>query len=87
MPPGSVARDSRYAALGKQDLDFFKRTLGQDAVLTNPEALQQHNKDWMGKFHGQSRVVLQPKTTKQVSRILAYCNQHCLAVVPQVKLV
>lgn len=41
------------------------------------------NEDWMGKYHGSSKVALKPKTTEQVSKILAYCNDKSIAVVPQ----
>jgi FAD/FMN-containing dehydrogenase len=37
----------------------------------------------MKKYHGQSKLALRPKTTEQVSKILKYCNERCLAVVPQ----
>jgi len=32
---------------------------------------------------GSSRLVLRPKTTAEVSKILSYCNDRRLAVVPQ----
>ncbi|XLR47930.1 hypothetical protein HN51_032156, partial [Arachis hypogaea] len=32
---------------------------------------------------GESKLLLQPRTTDQVSAILKYCNFRCLAVVPQ----
>ena len=32
---------------------------------------------------GNSQTVLRPKTTEEVSVILAYCNERSLAVVPQ----
>ena len=35
------------------------------------------------RFSGASRVVLKPKTTEEVSMILSYCNDNCLAVCPQ----
>lgn len=34
-------------------------------------------------MRGNSNVVLKPKTTKEVSIILKYCNEHNLAVCPQ----
>lgn len=37
----------------------------------------------MRKYRGQSKLVLRPKTTEQVSQILKYCNENKLAVVPQ----
>ena len=37
----------------------------------------------MKKYIGDSKIVLKPKTTQEVSDILKYCNQRRLAVVPQ----
>ena len=37
----------------------------------------------MGKYHGQSQIALKPKTTDQVSAVLAHCHHRRLAVVPQ----
>lgn len=35
------------------------------------------------QFPGQSKVVLKPKTTDEVAKILSYCNKKKLAVCPQ----
>ena len=42
-------------------------------------------RDWMNRYHGQSRLALLPKSTEEVSEILKYCNKRRLAVVPQVR--
>lgn len=34
-------------------------------------------------FSGQSKLVLKPKTTEEVSKILKHCNERRLAVCPQ----
>lgn len=39
----------------------------------------------MGKYEGKSTIALRPKSTEQVSKILAHCNERRLAVVPQVR--
>lgn len=41
------------------------------------------NIDWLGKYHGSSTVALNPSTTEEVSKILSYCTEHGIAVVPQ----
>lgn len=41
------------------------------------------SRDWMGKYEGQSKLLLRPKTTQQVQEIMSYCNLKKLAVVPQ----
>ena len=42
-----------------------------------------YNCDWIGTVRGESKVVLKPKTTAEVSSILAYCYERNLAVCPQ----
>lgn len=37
----------------------------------------------MNKYHGQSKLLLRPRSTEQVSQLLAYCHAKQLAVVPQ----
>ncbi|KAH9711223.1 D-2-hydroxyglutarate dehydrogenase [Citrus sinensis] len=37
----------------------------------------------MRKYRGSSKLLLQPRTTNEVSQILKYCNSRLLAVVPQ----
>ena len=39
----------------------------------------------MGKYAGKSKLALRPKSTEQVSKVLAYCNDRRLAIVPQVE--
>ena len=45
--------------------------------------LESFNSDWMRKYRGHTKLVLKPGTTEEVSKILKYCNDQMLAVVPQ----
>lgn len=47
------------------------------------EDIAPFNSDWMRKFRGHTTLVLKPSTTEEVSKILKYCNEKMLAVVPQ----
>lgn len=58
-------------------------TSSSQAQQVQQDELDAHNNDWMGKYHGQSQVVVKPRSTAEVSHILRYCNQHNIAVVPQ----
>lgn len=72
-----------YASVTDADIDFFRSVVGPNAVKTSPSILEAFNVDWMGKYRGNSRVALLPKTTEQVSHVLRHCNERRLAVVPQ----
>jgi FAD/FMN-containing dehydrogenase len=41
-------------------------------------------RDWMRKYKGNASVVLKPRSSEQLSQLLAYCSIKRLAVVPQV---
>ena len=57
--------------------------LGKKAVITDADDIQPHNSDWTNKFVGNSKLLLRPTTTEEVSSILRFCNERKLAIVPQ----
>lgn len=57
-------------------------TLGSNPTATNDD-LEPFNVDWMGKYKGQTSIVVKPKTTEEVSKVLKWCNDRKVAVVPQ----
>jgi hypothetical protein len=72
------------------DVAHFRSFLAPQSVLStlgaNPAEssdLDQFNSDWMGKYKGQSRVVLKPRSTEEVSRIMKHCWERRIGVVPQ----
>lgn len=78
-----IQRDPKYKQLEALDLEFFKSVLPENAIITDEDDLLFYNEDWMRKYRGQSKLVLKPKTTEEVAKILKYCNDNKLAVVPQ----
>ncbi|KAF9581449.1 D-lactate ferricytochrome c oxidoreductase [Lunasporangiospora selenospora] len=78
-----LKRDESFKKLSEEDLAFFKSILPPSAVTQDEGDLDAYNNDWMLKYRGQSKLVLKPSTTDQVSKILKYCNDNRLAVVPQ----
>ena len=79
----TVQRDQRFSILGDKDLDFFSSVLDKQGVITDKEAIEPFNQDWTKKYRGNSKLVLRPKTTEEVSAVLRHCNERRLAVVPQ----
>jgi len=78
-------RDARYARLEERDVQHFRSIVAdpQASVVTDPDALAPLNEDWLHKYRGYSKLGLQPRTVEEVARILKYCNERRLAVVPQ----
>lgn len=85
----NIQRDKRFKEIDAEDVKFFREVLGADNALidgVNQDAfdeLEAYNADWMRKYRGHTRLVLKPNSTKQVSKILKYCNDNLIAVNPQ----
>lgn len=72
-----------FSQISATDVNFFTDLLDPHRIIVGEAELEGHNTDWLGMVRGASSVLLKPKTTEEVSKILAYCNQHNLAVCPQ----
>lgn len=84
-----IKRDSRFAKITEENVKFFKDLLGKESAIIDgvtkdaTDDLEPFNGDWMRKYRGHTSLVLKPGSTEEVSRILKYCNDNMLAVVPQ----
>ncbi|XP_073005459.1 probable D-2-hydroxyglutarate dehydrogenase, mitochondrial isoform X1 [Typha latifolia] len=76
-------RNPSYSILDSNDIDYFKNILGDKNVVQDEDRLSVANVDWMRKYKGSSQLLLLPRNTDEVSKILSYCNTKHLAVVPQ----
>ena len=72
------------------DIAHFAQILPQNAILSTlspvsvaPAEIEPFNTDWMGKYRGRSTTVLRPHTTEQVSKIMKWCHERRIGVVPQ----
>ncbi|KXX82577.1 D-lactate dehydrogenase [cytochrome] 2, mitochondrial [Madurella mycetomatis] len=84
-----IKRDSRFAQLTGDHVAYFRELLGSESAIidgvTNDatDDIEPFNSDWMRKYRGHCKLVLKPGSTEEVSKILEYCNDNMLAVVPQ----
>jgi FAD/FMN-containing dehydrogenase len=62
-------------------LDEIAALLPHDALSTDPSDLATYGRDWTKVFEPKPSAVVFPRTTEEVSRVLAYCNSHEIAVV------
>ncbi|XP_011083168.1 D-2-hydroxyglutarate dehydrogenase, mitochondrial isoform X1 [Sesamum indicum] len=76
-------RNKSFSTVNSDDIIYFKKILGEKGVVEEEEKLDDANTDWLRKYKGSSKLMLQPRSTQEVSQILHYCNSRCLAVVPQ----
>ncbi|XP_022985346.1 D-2-hydroxyglutarate dehydrogenase, mitochondrial [Cucurbita maxima] len=78
-----VQRNPSFSRLNSDDIDFFRSILGEKNVIQDEDRLLDANTDWLRKYRGSSKLLLQPRSTEEVSQILKYCNSRDLPVVPQ----
>jgi FAD/FMN-containing dehydrogenase len=56
---------------------------GPGGFSEDPHEIAPHLVEWRGKFQGRSPLLLKPRTTAEVSRILAICHETRTPIVPQ----
>lgn len=84
-----IKRDTRFAEITADHVQHFRDILGKESAVIDgvtkdaSDDLQEFNGDWMRKYRGHTRLVLKPGNTEEVSKVLKYCNDNMLAVVPQ----
>ena len=84
-----LQRDSKFTKLNEEHVNYFKTLLGSESAIIDgvskdaSQDIEPFNSDWMRKFRGHTKLVLKPSSTEEVSKILKYCNDNMLAVVPQ----
>ncbi len=64
-------------------LDYFIALLGPERVLTDRENLERAASDSTEDYVFLPQMVLQPKTTEEISSVLAYCNRHQVIITPR----
>ena len=72
-----------FKKVNKEDLDYFRLKLGSANVQLDKETLKEYASDETEDISFPPEVVLFPQNTKQISDILAYCNENQIAVTPR----
>ncbi|KAH9944485.1 FAD-binding domain-containing protein [Epithele typhae] len=87
---GSAAALRGLNTVTEEDLAHFAQFLPPTSILSTltpspspAEELAPFNNDWMNKYHGKSTTVLKPRTTEEVSKIVKWCSQRRIGIVPQ----
>jgi FAD/FMN-containing dehydrogenase len=67
----------------REIFEQLKDAAGPNGFSEDAKEIAPHLEEWRGRNHGQSKLLLKPATTDQVSAIMAICHQTGTAVVPQ----
>lgn len=67
-----IQRRSDFSTISSEDLSYFKNILGERGVVQDEETLDAVNTDWMRKYKGTSKLMLQPRTAEEVEISLLY---------------
>jgi len=62
--------------------DGLARIVGAQYILTGADA-QNFEVDWRGRYQGRARAVVKPADTEDVARVVRWCAQHAVPIVPQ----
>ncbi|WVQ98617.1 hypothetical protein IAU59_005747 [Kwoniella sp. CBS 9459] len=98
-PSQECSLKSRYTTLTSAHISDLRALLSQSSPSTSSsfsstvistldgsaseDDLAPYNVDWMGKYKGQSKVVVRPRSAEEVAKVVTWCNEHEVAIVPQ----
>lgn len=69
--------------LAPAELSALTGIVGEPHVATGADDVAGHSKDWTGDLVHAPAAVVKPRTTEEVSRLLAFCDGRRIPVTPQ----
>lgn len=75
----TIQRNPLYSSINCEDIFHFKNILGEKNVIQDEEKLVAANTDWMRKYKGSSKLMLQPRSTEEVC--IFYRSQNLLLLI------
>jgi glycolate oxidase len=71
-----------YKKINIDDLAVLKEIVGTDFVFSDEDKLLKYSSDETEDLSYPPEVVLKPKTTEEISRIITYCNDKLISITP-----
>jgi glycolate oxidase len=71
-----------YKRINIDDLAVLKAIVGTDFVFSDENKLLEYSSDETEDLSYPPEVVLKPKTTEEISKILSYCNDKLISITP-----
>lgn len=72
-----------HSLLGKQDIEFFVRLLGDKGYSVDSDTLLKYGSDETEDISSPPGIVLFPKSTNEVVAIMTYCYERNLPITPR----
>lgn len=69
--------------MARELIEALVEVVGASHVLTDPGVRRGYERDWTGRFGGESPCVVRPAGTEEVAAVLGACRRHGAGVVPQ----
>lgn len=66
-----------------EHINYFKKIAGKEFVFADEESLEHYGSDETENLHFPPEVVIKPRSAKEISEILKYCNEHRIPVTPR----
>lgn len=66
-----------------EHINYFQKIAGNDFVFADEESLEHYGSDETENLHFPPEVVIKPRSAKEISEILIYCNEHRIPVTPR----
>ena len=71
-----------YKKINIDDLAVLKEVVGTDFVFSDEDKLLEYSSDETEDLSYPPEVVLKPKTTEEISKIITYCNDKLISITP-----
>jgi len=71
-----------YKKINIDDLAVLKEIVGADFVFSDEDKLLEYSRDETEDLSYPPEVVLKPKTTEEISKIITYCNDKLISITP-----
>ena len=71
-----------YKRINIDDLAVLKEIVGTDFVFSDEDKLLEYSSDETEDLSYPPEVVLKPKTTEEISKIITYCNDKLISITP-----
>ena len=75
--------ESEHYKLGVEQISTFENIVGKEYVITDRDILPEYAHDETEHLHFMPDVVIKPKTTREISEILRFCNLNRIPVTPR----